>query len=82
MCNSSSRPASSWSLTYAKAGRRSANSFELPVPEGKPFPHLNDAAEFQARIKRLSLIFRLIGFVAVAVFALILAGLAAIFFYR
>ena len=55
---------------------------ELPVPEGKPFPHLNDAAEFQARIKRLSLIFRLIGFVAVAFFALILVGLAAIFFYR
>jgi hypothetical protein len=55
---------------------------DLPVPEGKPFPHLNDATEFQARIKRLSLIFRLVGFVAVAFFALILGGLAAIFFYR
>ena len=24
----------------------------VPVPEGKPFPHLNDAAEFRARIER------------------------------
>ena len=24
----------------------------VPVPEGKPFPHLNDAAEFRTRIDR------------------------------
>jgi Sulfotransferase domain len=50
---------------------------ELPVPEGKPFPHLNDAAEFQARIKRISLIFRLIALGSLTLLALILIGLAA-----
>jgi Sulfotransferase domain len=51
---------------------------EVPVPDGKPFPHLNDAAEFRARIKRISLIFHMIGLGAVALVVVILAGLAAI----
>jgi hypothetical protein len=46
------------------------------------FPHLNDAAEFQARIKRIALIFRLIGYGAMALLALMLVALAAIVIYR
>ena len=38
----------------------------LPVPEGKPFPHLNDAAEFRARIERGARIVRTIGYAALA----------------
>jgi Sulfotransferase domain len=55
---------------------------ELPIPEGKPFPHLNDTAEFQARIKRVSLVFRLIGYGALALLALVLVALAAIVIYH
>ena len=54
---------------------------ELPVPAGKPFPHLNEAAEFQARIKRFSLIFRTIGLGGLSLLALILAGLAAVLIF-
>jgi sulfotransferase family protein len=54
---------------------------EVPVPDGKPFPHLNDAAEFRARIKRVSPIFRIISLGTVALLVLILAGLAAILIF-
>jgi len=54
---------------------------EKPVPNGKPFPHLNDAAEFQARIKRMSLIFRMISLGGVALVALIVAGVAALLIF-
>jgi hypothetical protein len=50
---------------------------EMPVPEGRPFPHLNVAAEFQARIKRISMILRMIGFGIPALIVLILAAAAA-----
>ena len=53
----------------------------VPVPVGKPFPHLNDAAEFRARIKRVSLVFRIISLGAVALVVLILVGLAAIWIF-
>ena len=43
---------------------------QRPAPAGKPFPHLNDAAEFQARIKRISTILRLVGYGAIVLFAL------------
>jgi hypothetical protein len=46
------------------------------VPAGKPFPRLNDTAEFQARIKRVRLILRVIAFGTLAVIAL--TGLAAL----
>ena len=55
---------------------------ELPVPAGRPFPHLNDATEFQTRIKRVRLIFHLIGFAIMALGSLLLAGLAAFFIHR
>jgi hypothetical protein len=42
----------------------------VPVPEGKPFPHLNDTEEFRARIRRGSRMVRTV--------ALTLAGLAAV----
>jgi hypothetical protein len=37
----------------------------VPVPEGQSFPHLNDAAEFRARIRRGLLVVRSIGFMIV-----------------
>ena len=43
----------------------------VPVPEGKPFPHLNDAAEFRAQIRREALLVRIIGYAAL--------GLAVLF---
>jgi hypothetical protein len=52
----------------------------VPLPEGKPFPHLNDAAEFRARLERDSLIVRTVGYAAlgVAALALILIAVMAI----
>ena len=52
----------------------------VPVPEGKPFPHLNDAAEFRARLERDALIVRTVGYAAlgVAALALILIAVMAI----
>ena len=54
----------------------------VPVPEGKPFPHLNDAAEFRARIERGARIVRTIGYAALGAAApvLILIAVAAIRF--
>jgi Sulfotransferase domain len=52
----------------------------VPVPEGKPFPHLNDAAEFRVRLERDALFVRTVGYTAVGVaaLALILIALMAI----
>ena len=50
----------------------------MPVPEGKPFPYLNDAAEFRARIKRVARVTRMIGYVTFAAAALVLILLAAL----
>ena len=55
---------------------------ELPAPAGKPFPHLNDAAEFQATTKRISTILRLIGYGAIVLFTLLLAALVYFVFLR
>jgi len=44
----------------------------VPIPEGKPFPHLNDAGEFRSRIRRAAWIMR---FVAGAVLLLAALGL-------
>jgi hypothetical protein len=48
----------------------------VPVPDGKPFPHVNDAAEFRSRIQRAARIMRTIGYSVVGILALILVGLA------
>ncbi len=52
----------------------------VPVPEGKPFPHLNDAAEFRGRIERVTRIMRTVGYAGLgaAVLALVLIAVAAI----
>jgi Sulfotransferase domain len=50
----------------------------LPVPEGKPFPHLNDAAEFRARIERGARIVRTIGYAALGAAALVLILIAVV----
>jgi hypothetical protein len=49
----------------------------MPVPEGKPFPHLNDAAAFRAKINRDVLAVRTVGY-ALAALLLILIAVAAI----
>jgi Sulfotransferase domain len=43
---------------------------EVPIPEGKPFPHLNDAASFRAKITRDALIVRIVGYAALVADAL------------
>jgi hypothetical protein len=48
----------------------------VPVPEGKPFPHLNDAAAFRAKINRDALAVRTVGY-GVAALVLILIAVAA-----
>jgi hypothetical protein len=52
----------------------------MPVPEGKPFPHVNDAAEFRARIERGARAIRTIGYAVLgtAALALVLIAVAAI----
>ncbi|MGP0063766.1 MAG: sulfotransferase family protein [Isosphaeraceae bacterium] len=50
----------------------------LPVPEGKPFPHLNDAAEFRARIERGARIVRTIGYAALGAAALVIILIAVV----
>ena len=51
---------------------------EVPVPEGKPFPHLNDAAAFRAKINRDALVVRTVGYAALGVAALVLIAVVAI----
>jgi len=48
----------------------------VPVPEGKPFPHLNDAAQFRARVERGARAMRAIGYIALGVAALALVLIA------
>jgi hypothetical protein len=48
----------------------------VPVPEGKPFPHVNDTTEFRSRIQRGARIVRTAGYTVVTVVALILVWLA------
>ena len=50
----------------------------VPVAEGKPFPHLNDAAEFRARIERGARIVRTIGYAALGAAALVLILIALV----
>ena len=49
----------------------------VPVPAGKPFPHLNDTAEFRSGILRGVRIMRAIAFTTVAVAVLIVVWLAS-----
>ncbi len=48
----------------------------VPVPEGKPFPHLNDTEEFQARFRRMNRIMKAVTFTTAGALALIVVGLA------
>ena len=50
----------------------------VPIPQGKPFPHLNDTAEFRKRIRVLRLISWLVPLLAFAV----PASIVALFIYR
>ena len=53
----------------------------VPVPEGKPFPHLNDTVEFRSRIQRTARILRTVGYAVVAALTVILAWLASKFIW-
>lgn len=44
----------------------------VPVPEDKPFPHLNDAAEFRSRIRRTALVVRAVAYTVLGAVALAL----------
>ncbi len=48
----------------------------VPVPEGEPFPHVNDAEEFRSRIRRMSRVVRIISYCALGLAVLVIAGLA------
>ena len=51
----------------------------VPVPDGKPFPRLNDAREFRTRIDRAALRVRTIAYSVLTVLAILLAGLVKYF---
>ena len=44
----------------------------VPVPEDKPFPHLNDAEEFRSRIRRTALVVRAVAYTILGAVALAL----------
>jgi Sulfotransferase domain len=44
----------------------------VPVPEGKPFPHLNDAEQFRSGIRRAEFVVRAVAYSVLAVVALVL----------
>ena len=44
----------------------------VPVPEGKPFPHLNDAEQFRSRIRRAAFVVRAVAYSVLGVVALAL----------
>ena len=48
----------------------------VPVPAGKPFPHVNDTKEFQKNILRGMLITKYLPLAVLAIVALVLVGLA------
>jgi Sulfotransferase domain len=50
----------------------------VPVPDGKPFPHLNDAAVFRARIDRVTRIMRTVGYAALGTAAVVLILIAVV----
>ncbi len=50
----------------------------VPVPEGKPFPHLNDAAAFRAKINRDARGVRTVRYAALGAAALVLLILIAV----
>jgi hypothetical protein len=54
----------------------------VPVPEGKPFPHLNAAAEFRAQVERHARIVRTVGYAALGAVALILILIAVVAIQR
>jgi hypothetical protein len=54
----------------------------VPIPEGKPFPHLNDSVEFRSRIQRAARIVRIVGYTGLTAVALFLAWLASKVIWR
>ena len=45
----------------------------VPVPEGRPFPHLNDAVEFRSQVRRQAVVMRAVGCGLVGGLVLLLA---------
>ena len=48
----------------------------MPVPEGEPFPHVNDAEEFRSRIRRMSRTIRAVAYIILGLSTLLVAWLA------
>jgi hypothetical protein len=46
-----------------------------PVPEGQPFPHRNDSAEFRSRVRRGVLMIRIVGYTVLGAIVLVVAWL-------
>jgi hypothetical protein len=55
---------------------------DVPIPEGKPFPHLNDTIAFRSRIQRGVRIARTVGYTVLGALALFLAWLVSTFNWR
>jgi hypothetical protein len=52
---------------------------DVPIPEDKPFPHLNDTIAFRSRIQRGVRIARTVGYTVLGALALLLAWLVSTF---
>ena len=50
----------------------------VPVPEGKPFPHVNDSREFRSRILKAKIVTQYAPLAVLGAAALLLAGLAIV----
>ena len=60
----------------AVSARPTLNSARLHCfEEGKPFPHVNDAEEFRARIGGMSRMMQAIGYAAIGLVSLLVIGL-------
>ena len=71
------RPARAAAGLRGQGGLGSAVRFlGVPVPEGEPFPHVNDAEEFRSRIRRMSRMVQTVTYSALGLAALVIAGLA------
>ncbi len=49
----------------------------VPVPEGKAYPHVNDTAEFQERIRRMGQVARILRYAAAGLGALVVIAVIA-----
>ncbi len=51
----------------------------MPIPDGKPFPHLNDAAEFRKHTTRIARVMRIFGYSFLTLVVVLVAWLVSRF---